>query len=119
MARDVLGDVGKRSLRWRESGQERRKIARCDRDDSRRGDARSWARRICAVLNALRYYWIITKGFRLRPWASPYIRWRLETFFGRGAADLDAARFVRLMWRERVQMKRFLEWVADRRRAQS
>jgi hypothetical protein len=26
---------------------------------------------------------------------------------------------VRLMWRERVQMKRFLEWVADRRRAQS
>jgi hypothetical protein len=43
----------------------------------------------------------------------------LETFFGGEAADLDAGKFMRLMWRERMQMKRFLEWVADRRRAQS
>src|SRR5580704_9539814 len=34
------------------------------------------------MLTALRYYWITAKGYRLRPWASPYIRWRLETFFG-------------------------------------
>jgi hypothetical protein len=68
--------------------------------------------------NALRYYWITTKGFRLRPWASPYIQWRLETFFGHDAADLSAGKFFRLMWRERSRMERFLEWVAIRRKAQ-
>jgi hypothetical protein len=84
-----------------------------------RNNAHSRKRRIRAVVNALRYYWIIAKGYRLRPWASPYIRWRLETFFGKEASEPDMSKFLRLMWRERVQMKRFLEWVADRRRAQS
>jgi len=54
----------------------------------------------------------------LCPWKSPYIQWRLETFFGQDAAKLDARKFLRLMWRERTRMERFLEWVADRRRAQ-
>ncbi len=71
------------------------------------------------MLNALRYYWIIAKGYRLRPWASPYIQWRLETFFGKDAADLDISRFLQLIWRERERMERFLEWVRERRRAQS
>jgi hypothetical protein len=70
------------------------------------------------MLNAIRYYWIIAKGYRLCPWKSPYIQWRLETFFGQDAAKLDARKFLRLMWRERTRMERFLEWVADRRRAQ-
>jgi hypothetical protein len=70
------------------------------------------------MLNALRYYRIIAKGYRLRPWASPYIRWRLETFFGREAADLDMRKFMKLMWRERVRMERFLEWVAESRQRQ-
>jgi hypothetical protein len=71
------------------------------------------------MLNALHYYWITAKGYRLRPWASPYIQWRLETFFGKEAADLDARGFFRLMFRERARMKRFLTWVAVRRMAQS
>jgi hypothetical protein len=70
------------------------------------------------MLNALRYYWITTKGYRLRPWASPYMQWRLETFFGHAAASLTAAKFFRLMWRERARMERFLDWVALRRKAQ-
>jgi hypothetical protein len=70
------------------------------------------------MLNALRYYWIIAQGYRLRPWASPYLQWRLETFFGKDASDLDARKFFGLMWRERARMERFLEWVADRRREQ-
>jgi hypothetical protein len=70
------------------------------------------------MLNALRYYWIIAAGCRLRPWASPYLQWRLETFFGGEAADLNAGKFFRLMWRERARMERFLEWVGDRRREQ-
>jgi hypothetical protein len=71
-----------------------------------------------AMLNALRYYWIIAKGYRLRPWASPYIQWRMETFFGKQAAGLDAPKFLGMMWRERARMGRFLEWVAIRRAAQ-
>jgi hypothetical protein len=70
------------------------------------------------MLNAVRYYWIISKGYRLCPWKSPYIRWRLETFFGHEAADLDARKLFALLWRERSRMERFLEWVAVRREAQ-
>jgi hypothetical protein len=70
------------------------------------------------MLNALRYYWIIARGYRLKPWASPYLQWRLETFFGGAAAELDARTFFGLMWRERARMEKFLEWVGDRRREQ-
>jgi hypothetical protein len=70
------------------------------------------------MLNALRYYWIIARGYRLRPWASPYLQWRMETFFGKDVAELDASRFLSLMWRERARMERFLEWVGERRREQ-
>jgi len=70
------------------------------------------------MLNALRYYWIIAREYRMRPWASPYLQWRLETFFGKDAAELDASKFFSLMWRERARMERFLEWVGERRREQ-
>jgi hypothetical protein len=70
------------------------------------------------MLNALRYYWIIARGYRVRPWASPYLQWRLETFFGKDAAELDARKFFSLMWRERARMERFLEWVGQRWREQ-
>jgi len=70
------------------------------------------------MFNALRYYWIISKGHRLTPWASPYIQWRMETFFGHEAAGLTAAKFFRLMWRERARMERFLDWVAGQRERQ-
>jgi hypothetical protein len=67
------------------------------------------------MFNALRYYWIISKGHRLTPWKSPYVRWRMETFFGHEAANLGASEFVGLRWRERARMERFLGWVARQR----
>jgi hypothetical protein len=70
------------------------------------------------MLNALRYYWISARGYRLRPWRSPYLRWRLETFLGPEAADLDAGKFFRIMWRYRREMEKFLEWAGERRRVQ-
>jgi hypothetical protein len=70
------------------------------------------------MLNALRYYWISARGYRLRPWRSPYLRWRLETFLGAEAADLDAGKFFRIMWRYRREMEKFLEWTGERRRVQ-
>jgi hypothetical protein len=71
------------------------------------------------MFRALRYYWVIAKGYRLHPWNSPYLRWRLETFFGKDAASLDARGTVKLLWRERARLRSFLHWVATRQRAQS
>jgi hypothetical protein len=70
------------------------------------------------MLTALRYYWITAKNYRLRPWASPYIRWRLETFFGGDMHALGPAEFFRLIWRERKQLRAFLAWTAERWRVQ-
>jgi len=71
------------------------------------------------VFTALRYYWITAKGYRLRPWASPYIRWRLETFFGGDMHALGPSGLFALMWRERSQFLRFLAWTAERWRVQN
>jgi hypothetical protein len=71
------------------------------------------------MVTAFRYYWTTAKGYRLRPWASPYIRWRLETFFGGDMHALGASQFFSFMWRERVRFEHFLAWVAERHRAQS
>jgi hypothetical protein len=66
----------------------------------------------------LRYYWIVARGYRLRPWSSPYLQWRLETFLGSEAARMSAGKFFRLMWKYRDQMERFVDWAAERRRVQ-
>jgi len=63
------------------------------------------------IWGAWRYFWTASKGYRLRPWKSPYVQWRLETFFGREAEGADAATFFRLLWRERARLVRFLRWV--------
>ena len=68
------------------------------------------------MLTALRYFWIASKGYRLHPWRSPYIRWRMETFFGREAEPLDARQFFCLLWRERVRLAEFLRWTREYRR---
>jgi hypothetical protein len=67
---------------------------------------------------ALRYYWVAARGYRLRPWRSPYIRWRMETFFGAEAADASASNFRRLVWRERRRLASFLRWARERQREQ-
>jgi len=69
------------------------------------------------MLSALRYYWITAKGYRARPWRSPYIRWRMETFFGSEQEPLTARRFLGLLWRERRRLQEFLRWVEEYRRA--
>ena len=68
------------------------------------------------MLTALRYYWITAKGYRLRPWKSPYLQWRMETFFGPAAANLTAGKFFRYIWQERARIRSFLAWVAEMHR---
>jgi len=69
--------------------------------------------------NLLSYYWMAARGYRLHPWASPYMRWRLETFLGKEAENLSAAQFMKVLWKYRHQMQNFVDWAAERRRMQA
>jgi hypothetical protein len=54
--------------------------------------------------------WRLTKGYRLSPWRSPYLRWRLETYTGVHAEKIDFATFFALSWRYRKEFVRYLLW---------
>ncbi|MGH9415769.1 MAG: hypothetical protein ACRD01_04005 [Terriglobales bacterium] len=62
---------------------------------------------------ALRFCWRLTRGYRLRPWRSPLVRWRVETYSGLEAATLTRASVLRFSWRERAALRRFLRWTAS------
>ncbi len=51
-----------------------------------------------------------TRGYRLRPWDSPYLRWRIETYWGWPAPQIGARRFFRFLWLQRRQLLHFLVW---------
>jgi hypothetical protein len=61
----------------------------------------------------LKFLWRATQGYRLRPWASPYLRWRIETYWGWHAGQIDARRFWTFTWRQRRDLWRFLRWAGE------
>jgi hypothetical protein len=61
----------------------------------------------------LKIIWRLSKGYRLRPWRSPYLRWRIETYWGLHADRISASDFFRIAWRQRRDLIRYLRW-ADR-----
>jgi hypothetical protein len=63
----------------------------------------------------LRFLWQATRGYRLRPWRSPYLRWRIETYEGLHAEHITFRSFWRFAWRRRRELVRFLRW-AERMR---
>jgi hypothetical protein len=63
----------------------------------------------------LRFLWTATRGHRLRPWRSEYLKWRLETFTGKHAEDVRAGDFWRFAVGERRQLLRFLRWLSEMR----
>lgn len=65
------------------------------------------------MLARLRFLWTATAGYRLRPWRSPYLRWRIETYSGMRAEEIGFRQFWRFVWRERGRLWRFLTWVAE------
>jgi hypothetical protein len=71
------------------------------------------ARYTDTMLAALRFVWNATRGHRMFPWRSPYIRWRIETYSGMHAETLTAADVVRFTWRERKQLLHFLQWTGE------
>lgn len=64
----------------------------------------------------LRFLWNSTRGFRLRPWDSPYLRWRMETFSGLQADRLTIRSMAKLMWMDKRQFLRFLNWTREIKR---
>jgi hypothetical protein len=57
-----------------------------------------------------RFFWLATKGYRLRPWASPYLRWRIETYWGIHAAEMDGRKFRDFVIAHRADLIRFIRW---------
>jgi hypothetical protein len=64
-----------------------------------------------SLLSGLRFFWQATVGYRLRPWRSPYLRWRFETYTGKPAGTIRLSDFLHLLGSERAQMLRFFTWL--------
>jgi hypothetical protein len=63
----------------------------------------------------LSFLWTATRGHRLRPWRSEYLKWRLETFTGKHADEVDLRDFLHFLYSERRQLLRFLRWLSEMR----
>lgn len=61
----------------------------------------------------LRFLWRASKGYRLRPWRSPYLLWRIETYWGLHAERITPGQFLGFVWSHKAELWRFLRW-ADR-----
>jgi hypothetical protein len=71
------------------------------------------------MFDLIAYYWISARGYRLQPWKSPYLQWRFETYLGKQAFPLTAAKFLHLSWKYRTELRNFATWAAHRRRIQN
>jgi hypothetical protein len=64
----------------------------------------------------LLFLWIASRGYRLRPWQSPYLRWRVETYTGIPAESITASSFIKFAWDERSSAVLYLRWASRMRR---
>ncbi len=60
----------------------------------------------------LRILWRLTRGYRLRPWRSPYLRWRIETYWGLHAESITPRQFLSFARRQRRELTGYLRWAA-------
>ena len=63
------------------------------------------------------FLWKSLRGYRLRPWRSPYLRWRIETYSGWKAEEIGFLRFWEFVWTRRRALGQFLTWTRDMSRA--
>ena len=70
--------------------------------------ARAWT-------EAARFLWQASRGYRLRPWRSPYLLWRVETYSGMAADSIGVGAFWRFLWRERRALAGYLRWTGEMR----
>jgi hypothetical protein len=62
------------------------------------------------VLAPLRFIWNATRGHRLTPWRSEYLRWRVETYSGQRAETLTTGKVLSFVWNSRWELLSFLAW---------
>jgi hypothetical protein len=62
------------------------------------------------LLAPFRFLWNATRGHRLAPWRSDYLRWRIETFSGKRAETLTMASVLGFLWATRWEILGFLAW---------
>src|SRR5277367_4937038 len=58
----------------------------------------------------MRFVWNATRGHRLAPWRSEYLKWRIETFSGKKAESLRGGDVLAFLWTSRWEMLDFLLW---------
>ena len=68
------------------------------------------------MLEPLRFIWNATRRHRLRPWRSPYLRWRVETFSGKKAETLTRKSVMSFLWETRWELLEFLMWTGEMER---
>jgi len=61
------------------------------------------------------FVWNATRGSRLRPWRSEFLKWRLETFTGLHADEIGLRDFLRFLYSERRQVLCYLRWLSEMR----
>jgi hypothetical protein len=62
------------------------------------------------MIGMIRFLWNATRGHRLRPWRSEYVKWRIETYSGMKAETMTTRDVLRFTWREKWALLRFLRW---------
>jgi hypothetical protein len=68
---------------------------------------------LSGVIAAIRFVWNATRGHRLRPWHSEYLKWRIETYSGMKADEIKPKDMVRFVWREKWSILHFLKWTGE------
>lgn len=63
------------------------------------------------------FLWRATRGSRLAPWRSPYLRWRIETYWGIPAGEIGRHEFWTFVCEHRRELVRFLRWAGATSRA--
>lgn len=58
----------------------------------------------------IRFIWNATRGHRLAPWRSEYLRWRVETYSGQKAETLTTPKIFSFLWSQRWELLSFLAW---------
>ncbi len=58
----------------------------------------------------LSFFWRVSRGYRLTPWRNPYLRWRIETYWGIEAGKMGFREFWSFVWGHRAELIRFLHW---------
>jgi hypothetical protein len=65
------------------------------------------------LFGAMRFLWNATRGHRLTPWRSEFLRWRVETYSGKPAESLSARDVFGFMWEQKWELWNFLFWTGD------